>query len=225
MYVLFMRISYRSIGNVQRTVEDAEGEILKYHTVMQEDTLISDEEIVTMALREKAFFGHIVLRYESKLSSYVHRLGVRNGEDKKDVLQEVFIKVYKNLNEFDTSLSFSSWIYRIAHNEAVSWYRKTNVRPEGHLIDKGDELLSLFSTAEDNAEKIFDLEVNAGEVQRALEEIDQKYKDALILRFFEHKEYDEISDILKIPTGTVGTLIHRGKQELKKSIKASHIDI
>lgn len=200
--------------------------ILAYHGVMfDESSTMSDEEVVTATLKDTAFFAHIVSRYEDKLCSYIRRLGVRNKEDQEDVLQDIFIKVYKNLNGFDTSLSFSSWIYRIAHNEAISWYRKTNVRPEGHLIDSGEEILELVSSSEETAEKKFDLQVNKDEVQRALSNLDQKYRDPLILRFFEHKEYDEISDILRIPPGTVGTLIYRGKQELKNRLKASHIHI
>jgi len=187
---------------------------------------MTDEEAVAMALLNKEFFGHIVLRYQDKLSSYVHRLGVRNEQDREDVLQNIFIKVYKNLNGFDRSLSFSSWIYRIAHNEAISWYRKTNVRPEGHMVySGGEEIVQMLSTGEDSAEKMFDVQVNADEVQRALYELDEKYRDPLILRFFEHKEYEEIGDILKIPQGTVGTLIHRGKQELKNKLSQQHLHI
>lgn len=186
---------------------------------------MSDEEAVALTLREKAFFGHIVLRYEDKLNRYIRRLGISNEEDRKDVLQNIFIKVYKNLQGFDTSLSFSSWIYRIAHNEAVSWYRKAHVRPEGHLIDEGDDMLALISTGEESAEKKFDAKIHAQELNRALKKIPEKYRDPLILRFFEHKEYEEISDILQMPPGTVGTLIHRGKQELKKQLAGIDIDI
>ena len=91
---------------------------------------LTDEEIVVKTLQDKQFFGEIVDRYEAKLTRYIARLGVRNPEDQLDVLQEIFLKVYKNLNGFDRSLQFSSWIYRISHNEAISWYRKKNVRPE-----------------------------------------------------------------------------------------------
>jgi RNA polymerase sigma-70 factor, ECF subfamily len=189
------------------------------------ESLMSDEEAVALALQEKAFFGHIVLRYEEKLSRYIQRLGILNEEDRKDVLQNIFIKVFKNLNEFDRSLSFSSWIYRIAHNEAISWYRKAHVRPEGHLIGDSDEILLLLSAQEEGAEKLFDTKVNKEEVNRALYALEVKYRDALVLRFFEHKEYEEISDILKIPQGTVGTLIHRGKQELKKKLQQTHLRI
>ena len=193
---------------------------------MQQDSQhMSDEEIVSMALRDKAFFAHIVLRYEDKLSRYIMRLGIRNAEDRQDTLQDIFIKIYKNLNAFDTSLSFSSWIYRIAHNEAISAYRKQNVRPEGHLIDEGNERVAREMTMEDGAEKEFDTQINAVEVYRALEEVDEKYRTVLILRFFEHKEYEDISDILKIPTGSVGTLIHRGKKQLKEKLDTKQLHV
>ena len=193
---------------------------------MHNDTIsMTDEEIVALSLTDTAFFGHIVSRYEGKLSTYIRRLGIRTKEDREDVLQNIFIKVYKNLNGFDTSLSFSSWIYRIAHNEAISWYRKSVVRPEGHLVDSGEDILALVSSPEATAEKLFDEKVNARELERALRAVPEKYRDPLILRFFEHKEYDEIGDILKIPQGTVGTLIHRGKQALRDQLQTSHLHV
>ncbi len=186
---------------------------------------MTDEEIVTMALRERAFFGHIVERYQAKLTRYIARLGVRNSDDQDDVLQDIFIKVYKNLNGFDTSLTFSSWIYRIAHNEAISWYRKHNVRPEGHLVGDSEAVLELIQSHEDGSEEIFDKNINTEELLRALDELDPKYRDVLILRFFENKEYEEISDILKIPIGTVGTLVARGKKKLKELLNQEVLNV
>ena len=174
----------------------------------------SDEELVQKTLDDKEMFGELVDRYQAKLTRYVMRLGVRNPDDQLDVLQEIFLKVYRNLNGFDTSLQFSSWIYRIAHNEAISWYRKKNVRPEGHLIADSEEIISFLSAKEELAEVAFDKSINATAVNDALLRIDEKYREVIILRFFEHKEYEEISDILKIPVGSVGTLLHRGKKQL-----------
>lgn len=192
---------------------------------VNQESAMSDEEIVRLALREPSFFGHIVDRYEAKLGRYIARLGVRNNEDRQDVLQDIFIKVYKNLNSFNQDLSFSSWIYRIAHNEAVSWYRKQSVRPEGHLIADGDEVLGFLTTELTSSEERFDQSLNAAEVSKALEELDEKYREVLILRFFEHKEYDEISDILRIPVGSVGTLIHRGKKLLREKVNTDAVRI
>ena len=186
---------------------------------------IPDEEIVSMTLRERSTFGFIVERYESKLRRYIERLGVKNKDDQMDVLQEIFIKAYKNLNSFDMGMSFSAWIYRIAHNEAISWYRKHNVRPEGHLIADSSEILNLIKSKEQTADVIFDQNINAEEVNKALLKIDEKYRQVLTLRYFEHMEYDEISDVLKIPVGSVGTLIHRGKKQLLNELNLDSIRI
>lgn len=174
----------------------------------------SDEEIVRRTLTEPNQYGLLVERYEPKLQRYITRLGVRVHDDQLDVLQEIFIKAYRNLNGFDTSLSFSSWIYRIAHNEAISFYRKKNVRPEGHLVGDSDEVLSFISSSAEGSDVVFDKTINAKQVEEALSVLDEKYREPIILRFFEHKEYDEISDILQIPIGSVGTLLHRGKKQL-----------
>lgn len=183
----------------------------------------TDEVLIKEVLREPEQFGHIIERYETKLSRYINRLGVRGREDQEDVLQEIFIKVYKNLNGFDQSLKFSSWIYRIAHNEAISWFRKHSVRPEGHLVGDSEAVFDYVRSAEPDQETLFDGEVNAKVLSTALNALDAKYKSVLILRFYEQYEYEEISDILQIPVGSVGTLIHRGKQQLRKQIDPEHI--
>lgn len=185
----------------------------------------SDEELAKLTLEDKSLFGELVDRYEAKLTRYIARLGVRDPEDQLDVLQEIFLKVYRNLNGFDPSLKFSSWIYRIAHNEAISWYRKKNVRPEGHLIADSEELLSFVRTKDESADVTFDKSLNAEEVNRALFHIEEKYRQVIVLRFFEHKEYEEISDILKIPVGSVGTLLHRGKKQLADALNEDALRI
>lgn len=185
----------------------------------------SDEELAKKTLEDKNFFVELVDRYEAKLTRYVARLGVTNPEDQLDVLQDIFLKTYRNLNSFDSALKFSSWIYRIAHNETISWYRKKNVRPEGHLIADSDELISFLSTSDESADVIFDKSKNAEVVNSALYKVDEKYRQVIILRFFEHKEYEEISDILKIPVGSVGTLLHRGKKQLANVLNQEEIRI
>ncbi|NCN11842.1 RNA polymerase sigma factor [Candidatus Kaiserbacteria bacterium] len=185
----------------------------------------SDEELVQLTLSDKEYFGVLVDRYEAKLTRYIARLGIRQLEDQQDVLQEIFLKAYRNLNGFDTSLRFSSWIYRITHNEAISWYRKQNVRPEGHLIGDSDELLMLLKSKEESVDEQFDKMINVKELNKALEKIDEKYREVIILRFFEDKEYEEISDILEIPVGSVGTLLHRGKKQLATALNPDTLRI
>jgi RNA polymerase sigma-70 factor (ECF subfamily) len=151
------------------------------------------------------------------LTRYLRRLGVSRSEDVEDVLQDVFLKAYRNLNDFDQELRFSSWIYRIAHNTAMSFFRAKRVRPEGMLVDDGEELLTQVKSdlnIETEAERAFDAEL----LRAALDTLDAKYRDVLVLRYFEQREYAEISDILRIPEGTVATLIHRAKKKLASAL-------
>ncbi len=182
---------------------------------------LSDEEIVVRTLHDRSYFEVIVERFELKLTRYLRRLGVHIHEDRQDLIQEIFIKVYKNLYGFDKNLSFSSWIYRISHNEVISWYRKKSVRPEGHMLGEIDELFLFIPDTNPNAEQLVDTVIDAKQLHRALNQLELKYRNPIILRFFEYKEYDEISDILKIPIGTVGTLISRGKKKLQALITQS----
>lgn len=184
---------------------------------------MTDEALARSACTERNAFGLLVERYEQPLRRYVARLGVRNPDDQSDVLQEVFLKAYRNINSFDSRLKFSSWIYRIAHNEAVSWFRKRSVRPEGHAVADGAEIIEFLRSGEASPEERFDTTINAEAVNAALWRLQPRYRDALILRYFEHKEYQEISDILRVPVGTVGTLLHRGKQQLARELNPAFI--
>jgi len=177
----------------------------------------TDEEIVKLVFKNSDFFGIIIQRYEKPLSRYIKRLGVFSKEDIEDLLQEIFIKTYKNINDFDTNLSFSSWAYRIAHNETISFFRKRKIHPEGHLINDSEEILLLMRD-ELNLWKEKNQDINAEYLNKAISEIDGKYRDVIILRYFEEKEYSEISDILQIPEGSVATLLHRAKDKLEEKL-------
>lgn len=179
-----------------------------------EDTR-SDAEVVALTLRERDAFAVLISRYEAKLDRYVRRLGVRRDEDRSDLLQDIFIKVYRNLHSFDSALSFSAWIYRIAHNETMSWFRKRNARPEGHLVEDSEAALGYVVSSQESSS----VPLNAHDrelVAKALDLLPEKYRTILVLRFFEERTYEEIADILKIPMGTVATLVFRAKDRLRK---------
>lgn len=177
---------------------------------------ISDEQLVVLSLENSENYRFLIERYEGKFSQYIRRKASVSKEDIEDVLQEVFIKIYVNLRGFDTSLKFSSWAYRIAHNEIITWYRKKKIRPQINFEDYEEENLINYFKEDTNIEKEFDATILKEHIKEAIEKLDEKYKDIIILRFLEEKEYEEISDILQIPTGTVSTLIYRGKKELQK---------
>ena len=88
------------------------------------ETNKSDNELVTLTLENKDNFSYLIERYEKKLYRYIWRLTGLSKECCEDILQETFIKIYRNINNFDQRLKFSSWAYRITHNEALNYVRK-----------------------------------------------------------------------------------------------------
>ncbi len=176
---------------------------------------LTDEEVVYLAIKDKEKFALLMERYADKLMRYLARLGVSVYEDREDIFQDSFLNAYRHLSSFDLTLSFSSWIYRIVHNEAMSFFRRKKSRPEVILGIESD--LFLFALRDENADTAAATErrLSAHELSLALAEISQKYRDILVLRFFEERSYGEISDILKIPVGTVSTMIHRARRSLR----------
>ncbi len=178
----------------------------------------SDEEIVRRTLINKDAFALLIKRYEAKLSRYLTRLGVGLAEDREDILQNVFIKAYKNLNSFDPSLAFSSWIYRIAHNETMSFFRAKHARPQVILNEESEMLITELEDEMADTSLLAEARLSKEELTKALETLPQSYRDALTLRFFEDRSYSEMSDILQVPVGTVSTLLYRAKRALKESL-------
>ena len=183
----------------------------------------SDEELVALTLENQDFFSCLVERYEPKLRRYIQRISAATQEDTEDLLQEIFLKVYRNLRDFDQKLKFSSWIYRIAHNQVVSVWRKTKSRPPVIKFEADEDFLKFVAADEDLAgdtERKFASE----DVRKMLENLDNKYKEVLVLKFLEEKSYEEISDILQKPLGTVATLINRAKKQFVKIAKEKGIN-
>ncbi|MFH0846255.1 MAG: RNA polymerase sigma factor [Patescibacteria group bacterium] len=185
----------------------------------------TDEELVGLVLTDQDAFLYLVRRYEEKLSRYIARISNLDKDSMEDVLQDVFIKVYKNLNGFDTSLKFSSWIYRITHNEVISNYRKFKNKTTAVRFDnEGEEFIK--NLADDwDLEKDLNLKDLKKDVFLILEKMDLKYREVLILRFLEEKSYAEISDILKKPEGTIATLLNRAKKQFLDRLNKSNIKI
>ena len=179
----------------------------------------TDEELVALIFGNQELYLHLMRRYEAKILRYIMRISGLNHDDAEDVLQEVFIKAYKNLHDFDPGLKFSSWLYRIAHNETVSHFRKTKSRPQivRSQAEDGDGLLEKIAVDPD-FQRLFDGEIVKRDVRQALDGLDEKYRTALILRYMEERDYGEISDILEKPMGTVATLINRAKERLRNEI-------
>lgn len=162
-------------------------------------------------------FYCIVEKYEEKLLRYIIRISSVDLEEAENLLQEVFIKVYRNINSYNYKLSFSSWIYRITHNITIDFYRKNKNKINISLETEDEEYVNLIEVLDAwiSLEKDAHKKELIEKITQILYLLDIKYRDILILKFLENKNYSEISDILKIPEWTVATLINRWKKQFK----------
>ncbi|MBN2087029.1 RNA polymerase sigma factor [Candidatus Peregrinibacteria bacterium] len=192
---------------------------------MKDYALKTDLELVKLALKDQEIFLHLMERYESKLLRYIRRFSGVNKETAEDILQEVFIKIYRNLNNFDQDLKFSSWVYRITHNEILNQLKKENKHQVLPIQTDDDEIVDLLNILESDVDiekdmKKKDLQEN---VRNILSMLSPDFREILLLKFIEDKSYEEISDILQKPIGTVGTLINRAKIQFKQIVEKNNL--
>jgi RNA polymerase sigma-70 factor (ECF subfamily) len=174
---------------------------------------LTDEQIVMLIQHgDKEKFGLLMARYDTKLSRYGKKF-LSSKENIEDIVQDVFIKTFQNINNFDTSLKFSSWIYRIAHNAFVNGLKKQQRSALPHF---DLDIFVSHTVYEDPVLEEREQEEMKQMIEKGLDELKPKYKEAIILHFIEELSYKEISDILQIPIGTVGIRVMRGKEALKK---------
>jgi len=182
----------------------------------------TDEEIVRLIQSGSfEFFDVLIKRYEAKIGRYARKF-LSDNEDISDVLQNIFIKVYRNIQSFDVKRKFSSWLYRIAHNELVNDLKK-----------KKKKTLPLFDLdvflpqhlRDNNLNERLELKDIQETVDKCLDKLEIKYREPLILYYFEGMNYKEIADVMQIPVSTVGVRIKRAKEIMKpilKSLKYNH---
>jgi len=175
---------------------------------MNDISNISDEEIIMIVRSsDKEAYAEIIKRYQKKLMRYASYI-LNDYHMGADVVQEGFIKAYINLNGFDTKKKFSSWIYRIVHNEAMNMLSKYKKQ-----VPMNDEVE--YNSGIDLEDDFIKNEL-VSRTHHCLEQIPIIYKEPLSLFYLEEKSYEEISDILRIPIGTVGTRINRARGMMKK---------
>lgn len=184
----------------------------------------TDEELVSLTLEDREQYACLIRKYEAPLARYVRRIAGLSDDDIADVLQNAFINAYRNLNDFDPSLKFSSWIYRIVHNETISHHRRRTARPQTISVEEGDDVFELLASEVDVPRDV-DRKMTARRIRDIVESLDPKYRDVLVLQYLEDKDYREISDILQKPMGTIATLISRAKKQFREKIESAGLPI
>lgn len=169
---------------------------------------LTDEQIVEIVrTKDKELYIEIVMRYQEKLFRYAINL-IQDKPKAEDAVQESFIKAFINLNSFNLKMKFSSWIYRIVHNQVMN------------MFNKHKKEFPLLENINFDSGKNLELDLSKKEIQekvtKCINKISIMYSEPLSLYYIEEKSYEEISDILRLPVGTVGTRINRAKIMMKK---------
>lgn len=187
---------------------------------------LSDPALVAMARegREPAY-RELLARYERPVFSILFRM-VRDRELAEDLAQETFIKVLNNIHRYSDDFKFSSWIFKIANNIAIDHLRKRQL--DTVSIDGGRDAetpdsqkasaLTIVSPGESPLEELESRELGSA-IERAIGKLRPEYRSCVLLRHVEAYSYEEISDIVGLPLGTVKTYIHRARQELREALE------
>jgi RNA polymerase sigma-70 factor (ECF subfamily) len=173
-----------------------------------------------------AAFDELVSHFERPVYSICYRL-LNDAEDARDAAQETFLKIYRGLNHFRGDSGLKTWIYRIAINQAMNqqrwWKRRRRDETVSLELSRSDSDMTIGHTIEGSNASPEELAIeNERErrLMRALAEIKTEYRVALMLREIEELSYEEIAETLEISIGTVKSRIARGREELRRRLRA-----
>ena len=178
---------------------------------------MSDEELIQQSLSgDRTAYEKLVLKYQDRLfNTMVHVAG--NSEDALDVVQEAFLQAYLRLSTFRQTSQFYTWLYRIAFNLSLGIRRKRKpiTAGDGIASELGGEPVG---DAVDPLEKIGNDEM-AQILWNAIDRLHDDFRSVIVLREIEGSSYEEISQILDLPVGTVRSRLHRARNILKESLQ------
>ncbi|TBL68356.1 RNA polymerase sigma factor SigW [Paenibacillus thalictri] len=172
---------------------------------------------------DRGAFAQLVDMYKDKIYHLAYRM-MSNKQEAEDVVQETFLRVFTNLERYDDQQKFSTWIYRIATNLCIDRLRK---RKATYSLDaetnesEGTDFYSFMPSNEDTPEKQLILSETQQQIRESIDELPEKYKSIVILRYLQDMSLQEISDVLTMPITTIKTRLHRGREFLRKKLEQS----
>lgn len=172
-------------------------------------------EVILVAMaqaRDLSAFRKLMMLYEGRLTYYVRRL-IGPTDESEDVVQEIWVLVHRKLFTLRAPEAFRAWLYKIAHDVAVSHIRRTARTPQPVLDDTTESSDVVDSWNE------FEAMENADLVHRTLESLSREHREVLTLRFLEQMEIEEIAAVVECAAGTVKSRLHYAKAALRKQIE------
>jgi RNA polymerase sigma-70 factor, ECF subfamily len=180
-------------------------------------------DLVRRAKRgDREAFGALVQRYQQRVVGVARSL-VRNPDDAVELGQETFIRAFQNLASFEGRSSFSTWLYRIASNLAIDWRRRETRYPIAHGEEAENEIKRIPSGQGDSFREAARGELSR-KVKAALDELTPEHREVILLREMEGFSYEEISELLGCPKGTVMSRLHYARSHLRDLLKDIEAD-
>lgn len=180
---------------------------------------LNDRQLVERAQKGDAeAFRILVERHQDRIYNAVLRF-CGHAEDAFDICQRAFINAFRKLSDFKGDSAFSTWMYRIAFNQSVSFRREGGKTKPVSLQGRDDEPVVEPAVEADPGGRL-ETDDNRRKVQQALQQLDPGDRQIIVLKDLEDRSYDEIARILDIPKGTVRSRLFRARQELKERLKA-----
>jgi RNA polymerase sigma-70 factor (ECF subfamily) len=163
-------------------------------------------------------FEEIVLKYQDRIYNLC-RYMLGNAHDAEDATQEVFLKVYQNLNKFKPDSSIHTWLYRIAVNTCIDYRRKPLFESLFKTSREGDIFVLDQPSDSPSPERLYESRQIGNAIQLALGRLSEKLRTVIVLKEIEGLSYEEIAEVLDVSIGTVKSRISRAREELKELLK------
>ncbi len=186
---------------------------------MKNSFKVTDEELIRrFQAGDEAAFEEIVGRYKNRLMNFAYRF-VLDREEAEDIVQDTFLKVYQNRYAYKEIAKFSTWIYTITANLAKTILRKQRNRKLFYFSRLGPEDKDMdFPSKELSAHSKMEGKFDEQTIQRAIVKLPEHFRTAIILRDIQELSYEEISNIINAPLGTVKSRINRARLKLQEEL-------
>ncbi len=179
-------------------------------------------ELIESALEgDQKAYTDIVARFREQIYHFIFRM-VKDKAQAEDLTQETFIKAFRALASFNSNYAFSTWLYKIAANNCIDYFRKKKLATtsiDSPIKAKDGELQRDFADHEQGPESELISKEQTSQIRLAIDSLPPKYKEAIMLRHSQDKSYEEIAEELDIPLGTVKVRIFRAREMLKARMK------
>lgn len=192
--------------------------LLHKSTDMNDEFKLTDERLIKQFQEgDRHAFDELVKRYKDRLHNFVYRY-MNNQTLAEDVVQETMIKLYTHKHYYKPIAKFSTWIYTVAKNLALTELRKNKRRRTNSLWTDDGRPIDIEMGGESLDNKVQN-ELAVEELKKCLDKIPENFRIAVVLRDFQELSYEEISKILEIPIGTIKSRINRGRLQLAEKLK------